>query len=92
MTRLLLAFGIGLTYFGKGKNIRGIVEVEKRTRIAGRLRELEIKAAASTTGDMGPYAIEGPLAALVLVESEVQKGPQESAALRTAKAQRPFYG
>src|SRR5207247_8136821 len=36
--------------------------------------------------------VEDSLAVLVLVEPEVQEGPQKAAALRTAKAERPLHG
>src|SRR5580704_17500330 len=84
-------FRVDLIHLGERKNIGGIVEVEKGTRVAGRLRELMVKAAASTTRNMGPHAVEDGPAALVLVHYKVQESPQKPAALRTPEAESPLH-
>ena len=77
---------VDLIHLGEWKDIGRINEVEKRTRIARRLRELVVEAAPPASGDVGPHAVEDAPAAFVLVEPKVREGPQKPAALRTAES------
>src|ERR1022692_4915775 len=79
-------FGVGFRQVGEGKDVGRVEGVEERMSVAGGLREAVIETTEAAAGHVGHHAVEGCLAALIVVESVLEELAQEASALRDAEA------
>jgi hypothetical protein len=70
------------------KDVGRIEEVDERVAVARGLRETVVEAAAAGAGNLRNHAVEDFPVVLAAVESVIQVGPKESAALRDAESRR----
>src|SRR5262245_53697531 len=75
---------IGLLQIREREDIGRIVKVEKRTRIARRLRELMIEIAAPSSRNVCPNPVKDSAPLLIAIKSLIEKCPQKTAALRAS--------
>ncbi len=78
--------GIGLRQVGEGEDIGGIEGIQKRMAVARRLRETMVEASAPRPGHVHHHAVKYAAALLILIETVIEEGAQETAALGNAEA------